>query len=94
MKDAKETGEAVPIKCVSGVTEDNRSFVNITCIPDIFGYQGSEPNTNLMFKIGGLTNPRFRNWRSYFKMYTMDTTFRYIDETTSNNFWVEMKKLA
>jgi hypothetical protein len=59
MKGAKESGEAEPIKCVSGVTEQNRSFVNITCIPDVFGYEGSKANTDLMFKIGGLTNPRF-----------------------------------
>ena len=93
MKDARADGEAEPIKCVSGVTEDNRSYVNITCIPAVFGYEGSEPNANLMFKIGGLTNPRFRDWRSYFKMYTLDPTLRYIDETKSNDFWVEMKGL-
>ena len=33
----------------------------------------------LGFKIKGLTNPRIRNFKSFFKLYTLDEEFRYID---------------
>jgi hypothetical protein len=45
MKGASETGVAEPVKCVTGLTEENRSFVNITCIPSVFGYEGTLPDT-------------------------------------------------
>jgi len=72
MEGASETGKATPVKCATGVTEQGRSFVNITCIPSVFGNGGTAADSKLMFKIGGLTNPRFKDFVSEFKLYTMD----------------------
>ena len=93
MEGASESGQATPIKCVTGVTEQNRSFVNITCIQSVFGNGGTAPDTKLMFKIGGLTNPRFKDFVSEFKLYTMDAQKRYIDENKTPDFHVKMTQL-
>ena len=48
----------------------------------------------LKFKIGGLTNPRMKNKLSYFKIYTMDSSFRYIDQNFDDEkFFVKMTKI-
>jgi len=76
------------------MTEQNRSFVNITCDPAVFGPKGTEKGAELTFKITGLTNPRFKNYMSYFKLYTMDAEKRYIDENKDDvQFWVKMTEL-
>jgi len=68
--------------------------VNITCDPEEFGPDGTEKGAELTFKITGLTNPRFKNYMSYFKLYTMDADKRYIDENKKNTqFWVKMTEL-
>lgn len=69
------------VGCVSGRTEEEqRHFVNITCDKNGFGSEGVGKNASLKFKIKGLTNPRMKNKLSYFKIYTMDSQFRYIDQ--------------
>lgn len=74
-----ETGQDRGLECNTGETADGRPFVNITCSRAGFGATGTTKGASFKFKIKGLTNPRMRNHVSYFKMYTMDPEFRYID---------------
>lgn len=68
--------------------------MNITCTRNVFGDAGTAKNETLKIKIKGLTNPRATNYKSYFKLYTMDRAFRYIDQNLKNQqFYVEMKRL-
>ena len=74
-----ETGQDRGLECNTGETADGRPFVNITCSRAGFGATGTPKGASFKFKIKGLTNPRMRNHVSYFKMYTMDPEFRYLD---------------
>jgi hypothetical protein len=60
------------LECNAGQTFDGRQFVNITCSRAGFGGKGTPKGASFIFKIGGLTNPRMRNFVSYFKLYTLD----------------------
>ena len=83
------------VGCVSGRTElEQRHFVNITCDKNGFGADGVAKGTSLKFRIKGLTNPRMKNKLSYFKIYTMDSQFRYIDQNFDDEkFSVQMTKI-
>lgn len=73
-------GEPLSLECVTGETEERRSFVNITCTRAVFGNDGTAEGDIFEFRIKGLTNPRLKNMQSFFKLYTMDAKYRYIDE--------------
>ena len=83
------------VGCISGRTElEQRHFVNITCDKNGFGADGVAKGTSLKFRIKGLTNPRMKNKLSYFKIYTMDSQFRYIDQNFDDEkFFVQMTKI-
>ena len=73
------TGKDKGLECNTGETADGRPFVNITCSRAGFGETGTAKGASFKFKIRGLTNPRMRHYVSYFKLYTLDQKFRYID---------------
>lgn len=76
------------LTCETGKTPDGRPLVNIKCTKAGFGdaivledkQDGTARGASFKFRIKGLTNPRLRGWPSYFKMFTMDRDFRYIDQ--------------
>ena len=54
-------------------------------------FERTEKGEKFKFKIKGLTNPRLRNYTSFFKIYTMDEQYRYIDQNFADQqFSVEM----
>ena len=60
------------LECKTGQTQDGRYFVNITCSQSGFGPYGTSKGDSFKFRIKGLTNPRTRNLKRMFKLYTMD----------------------
>ena len=68
------------LECVTGQNDAGRFFVNVTCSQAGFGPKGTLKGQEFKFKLGGLTNPRTRNLKNYFKLYSMDSYYRYIDQ--------------
>jgi hypothetical protein len=86
-----EDGGDKGLKCVSGRTEEGRAFVNISCTENSFGETGTPKGQEVKFKIKGLTNPRTKGYESFFKIYTLDKEYRYIDENPEDQrFSVKM----
>ena len=87
----EEDGQEKGLKCTSGRTEEGRAFVNISCTENSFGKDGTAKGREVKFKIGGLTNPRTKGYESFFKIYTLDSEYRYIDENPEDQrFSVKM----
>jgi hypothetical protein len=88
------SGTEAGLECQAGMNLDDVQHVDIKVTRAVFGERGTEKDSQIQLKVGGLTNPRIVNEFSFFKVYSLDQERRIIDQNFENQqFFVKMTKL-
>lgn len=82
------------LDCQAGVNNDELEIIDIKCTAAVFGEKGTPKDFKMKIKITGLTNPRIRNELSVFRIFSLDSQLRIIDQNMeSDQFTVKMDRV-